>query len=355
MNINDLSHVDVSLASVLAVMATLGYVFGTLAERRKAAGTNQVVQRLQRDLSRANLAARELGKVVLAINSSTATHCARLKKFQNRIARLGTQKGDAIWHELCREVEGLLEPTLQLVNEITVAQERIRYQSNYLMTFSEAQTDPLTGLGNRRALDHVLGTHCTLQKRYGAPFSLAVVDIDHFKDLNDQHGHQHGDQMLRDLTDLLKGALRAADILARYGGDEFVVVMPQTDLTGAATLGERLRLEVERGAPFTVSVGVTSANATDTPESIFKRADTALYDAKSGGRNRMCCRSGELTTPIKAPSQSPSVEEGLLDTPASEASNDPTSMLAEANAIRGAIYEAHAEADGLGNGTPITT
>lgn len=301
MDIMDIRHfadIDIPLTTALAMLATLGYVFGTLVERRRTAGTNELVLRLQRDLSRAKMAASELGKVVCAVNNSTATHYSHLKKFQKQIARLGTQQGDAIWHELCREVEGLLEPTLQLVNEIAVAQERIRYQSNYLMTFSEAQTDPLTGLGNRRALNHVLSTQFSLLKRYGTPFSLAVVDIDHFKELNDQHGHQYGDQMLLDLTGLLMDTLRTVDILARYGGDEFVVVMPQTDITGAATLGERLRLEVEQRMPFTVSIGVASVNDADTPDSLFHRADAALYDAKSGGRNRICCDYGETSDAV---------------------------------------------------------
>ena len=236
-----------------------GYVFGTLHQRRKT-GNNEVLLRLQKDLSRAKMAVNELEKVICAVRSSTAKHYSRLKKFQKRIAKLGTQQGDAVWHDLCREVEGILDPTLQLVSEIANAQERIRYQSNYLMTFSEVRTDPLTGLGNRRALDHVLSTQFSILKRYGTPFSLAIVDIDHFKDLNDQHGHQHGDQMLCDLTGLLTGTLRTVDILARYGGDELVVVMPQTDITGAEMLGERLRAEVERRMPFTVSVGVASAN-----------------------------------------------------------------------------------------------
>ena len=99
------------------------------------------------------------------------------------------------------------------MSEIAIAQERIRYQSNYLMTFSEAQTDPLTGLGNRRALDHVLSSQYGILQRYGTPFSLAVVDIDHFKELNDQRGHQYGDQMLCGLKELLLGTLRTVDIL----------------------------------------------------------------------------------------------------------------------------------------------
>lgn len=297
-DINHFAHMNIPLTTTLAMLATLGYVFGTLVQRRKAAGTNQLVLRLQKDLSRAKMIGKELETVVFGINSSTANHCSCLKRFQNRIAKLGTQQGDAIWHELCQEVEGLLDPTLQLVNEIASAQERIRHQSNYLMGFSEAQIDPLTGLGNRRALGQILSVQNDMLKRYGTPFSLAVVDIDHFKELNDQYGHQHGDQMLCDLAELLKGALRTVDIPARYGGDELVVVMPQTDMTGAATLGERLRLEVEQKMPFTISVGVASAKDADTSESVFKRADTALYAAKSDGRNRMCCDHGETSDAV---------------------------------------------------------
>jgi diguanylate cyclase len=288
MDIHHLDRFDISTSLALAIMATLGYVFGTLVQRRKS-NTTEVLLRLQKDLSRAKLAVNDLGRVICAVRSSTNKHYARLQKFQKRIARLGTQQGDIVWHDLCREVEAILDPTLQLVGEIANAQERIRYQSNYLMTFSETCTDPLTGLGNRAALDRVLSTQFSLLKRYGTPFSLAIVDIDHFKNMNDEQGHLHGDQMLRDLTELLMDTARTVDILARYGGDEFVAVMPQTDLAGADVLGERLRAKVEREMPFTVSIGVASANDTDTPESLFQRADVALYRAKTDGRNRTFC------------------------------------------------------------------
>ncbi len=191
--------IDISTPLALAIMATLGYVFGTLRQRKKVCG-NDVILRLQKDLSRAKKAVYDLGRVVRAVRKSTNKHYSRLKKFQDRIAKLGANPGSTDWQELCQEIEGILDPTFQLVSEIAIAQERIRYQGNYLMAFSEIRTDPLTGLGNRRALEHVLNTHLGIWKRYGTSFSLAIIDIDHFKELNDQYGHQHGDQMLRDLV-----------------------------------------------------------------------------------------------------------------------------------------------------------
>ena len=135
----------------------------------------------------------------------------------------------------------------------------------------------------------MLAMQFSILKRYGTPFSLLILDIDHFKELNDQCGHQHGDQALCDLKDLLLRFLRAVDFLVRYGGDELVVVMPQTNLDAAAAVAQRLRSEVEWRTPMTISIGVASASDADTPESLFRRADAALYRAKNGGRNRTCC------------------------------------------------------------------
>jgi diguanylate cyclase (GGDEF)-like protein len=297
--------IEIPATLALAILALLGYVFGILPHRNR-----KQLLGMQRDLLRAQMAVSELEKVVAMVHSRTAKHYALLKSFRNRIAKLSTYEKDAVWHELCCEVESILSPTLQLVGEIGNAQEHIRYQSACLMRFSELRTDPLTGLGNRQAMDSNLSTQLALKRRYGTPFSLAVVDIDHFKELNDEQGHLRGDEMLRSLGGLLADTLRTVDLLARYGGDEFVVVMPQTELAGATMLAERLRVKVEQEMPFTVTVGVAEVLDDDTPESVFERADAALYRAKSGGRNCTCCHRGGTIVEV-AKDAAPALQDDL--------------------------------------------
>jgi hypothetical protein len=143
-----LNNIEIPNTLALAVMAALGYVFGTLRQRRMAAANGRLC-RPQNDVSRAQIAVGELEQVIRGLRNSTAEHYARLKRFQNRVARLGAQPADVGWYELCREVDDVLDPTLQLVNEINSAQQRIRCQNDYLMTLAETQTDPLAELANR--------------------------------------------------------------------------------------------------------------------------------------------------------------------------------------------------------------
>jgi len=154
--------------------------------------------------------------------------------------------------------------------------------------------DALTGVWNRGALFDLLTRELERAERSKEPLSVAMLDIDHFKAVNDTFGHQAGDEVLRELCQRLQKSVRAYDAIGRYGGEEFVVVFPETGAAQAKSQGERLRLAVE-SAPFelggeprtvTVSVGVATSGQ-DTVEGLLSRADAALYQAKREGRNRV--------------------------------------------------------------------
>lgn len=127
--------------------------------------------------------------------------------------------------------------------------------------------------------------------------AIAVLDLDHFKQVNDQHGHAVGDCILKMFAEILKAQRRASDFVARFGGEEFVIIFPNTNVAGAMIFLERLRKSVEKSLCIqdkklcvTVSIGVAQLNIEDTTESLFKRADSALYEAKEAGRNRVVSR-----------------------------------------------------------------
>jgi diguanylate cyclase (GGDEF)-like protein len=162
------------------------------------------------------------------------------------------------------------------------------------------RTDPLTGVNNRRGLDDALAGQFAMMNRYDMRFSLAMFDIDHFKRVNDQEGHLCGDRILQKMARMLDESVRETDVVARYGGEEFVVVMPETDLHGAGFFAERLRAKIEQAMPITVSGGVTEALDGDTQDSVLARADAALYQAKTVGRNCVFCHNGEETSAVPA-------------------------------------------------------
>ncbi|UTW48975.1 GGDEF domain-containing protein [Bacterioplanoides sp. SCSIO 12839] len=164
-----------------------------------------------------------------------------------------------------------------------------------------AITDELTGLFNRRYLLKMLDKQQALSNREGLPFVLAFVDIDHFKQINDIHGHRVGDQVLTELSLLLKDAVREVDVAARYGGEEFVLLLSGVNLDAGRTALERIRMQVseqrytDMNIPLTVSVGVVEHHLNEGAEVMLNRADRLLYEAKRGGRNRVKAEPQELS------------------------------------------------------------
>ena len=194
---------------------------------------------------------------------------------------------------LARANDALMELNLEY------AQETERLESENESLARDAASDPLTGLANRRAFDQYLVQQAEIAKRYGGPLSLIMLDIDHFKRVNDRLGHMVGDEVLRNVASQIRSALRAADFVARWGGEEFVVALPGTPLSGANETAERIRAAiaadasvVATGEPVrvTVSAGVASLGSGDGATALVQAADAALYRAKAEGRNRVASR-----------------------------------------------------------------
>lgn len=173
-----------------------------------------------------------------------------------------------------------------------------RLRSSVRQTIELAVTDGLTGLNNRRYLDNHLKTLFNRAATRGRALSVCITDIDRFKQVNDTYGHDAGDEVLKEFARRIRSTVRGADLACRYGGEEFVVVMPDTDAAAAAMIAERLRDIIERtpfalpgsdvGLSLTASLGIaTNAPGVDTPEQLLKQADKALYEAKNSGRNRV--------------------------------------------------------------------
>jgi diguanylate cyclase (GGDEF)-like protein len=172
----------------------------------------------------------------------------------------------------------------------------------YRAAIASALTDPLTGIGNRAAMQSAGRTQIELALRHGLPMSLLLIDIDHFKRINDTYGHAKGDVVLQLLARTIARTVRRSDQAFRYGGEEFVVLLGHTDLAGAEVMAERIRILVagsrelhrELSEGVTVSVGVGTLREQDTLESLCERADRALYLAKRSGRNRVVSAAAEL-------------------------------------------------------------
>jgi len=161
---------------------------------------------------------------------------------------------------------------------------------------SLASVDSLTGVYNKRYFDEVFGKEVARAEQGHTPCSLIVLDIDHFKKINDTHGHPAGDAVLKHVSALVKSQIRPGDTLARVGGEEFAIVLPQTPYMLATQAAELIRGAVEKSIcdvagtkiPATLSLGVAELQPAEIPERFYQRADERLYAAKHGGRNRVC-------------------------------------------------------------------
>jgi diguanylate cyclase (GGDEF)-like protein len=194
----------------------------------------------------------------------------------------------------------LFEHSPQLMqNLLEMLCARVRQGNRIILnTEQNANIDTLTGLFNRRWLEHVYereSTRCAFNEQ---PLAMLMLDVDHFKDYNDRHGHLAGDYALCLVAHTLRSQLRPKDSMARFGGEEFVILLPEVSLDEARAIGERLRMSLEQIDSFysplgalpgvTVSLGVAEMHLQESLQGLLRRADEALYRAKQHGRNRLC-------------------------------------------------------------------
>jgi diguanylate cyclase len=275
-----------------AAVALLGYLVGR-RQREQAA----ISEASRRELKRAQAIVHDLERIAQRVRRELALHHANLATFKQRIGELSRRPESSDWRVLCDEAERLLKPTQDLAMQLAHAYDGIRQQSSRLMSFTGQRCDPLTGLCNRQALEETLDNYLTMHRRYGMLFSVAIFDLDQFQAFNEKHGHLHGDRLLKQVASLLDQNARETDVVTRSGGEEFIVVLPGTELPGATMYAERMRHTIERTTCLTVSGGVASVADGDDAKTLLTRADSALYAAKASGRNTVYCHNGDDAFP----------------------------------------------------------
>lgn len=224
-------------------------------------------------------------------------HTEQISDQQEKIKEL---VDPATWNELEKHLTGVLDANVQMKQRVVDAEQRIQEQEKHVSQLQhKIRFDPLTGALNRYALDEDISMEFSRSKRYKRPLAFIMADIDFFKKVNDTYGHAAGDEVLRAFVALVQKTLRDVDNVYRYGGEEFALVLPETDGEGGMIAAERLRKNIEKFTlkhktdsslqiSITVSFGVASYAEGDADyKVIIERADTALYRAKGAGRNRV--------------------------------------------------------------------
>jgi diguanylate cyclase len=287
---------SLSISTILPLIAVSGLlvVFGFgigwwLRSSRKAVdGTVDILSRRLAD------ALSKLQTIAGDISNDASQHAEEVEAVNKRLVLAPKGDVESLHQALLQGMTQIISANDRLQNHLNDVESKLEEQSRQIdLQLAEARLDGLTGTNNRKSFDEELNRRMAEWRRRQTPISLLMIDVDHFKKINDRHGHPAGDAVLREIARVLQATMREMDFVARYGGEEFAVILPSTVLRDARRAAERA-LEAVAGHRFalddgeldvTVSVGLAEAMPGDDAATLLRRADEALYLSKAAGRN----------------------------------------------------------------------
>jgi diguanylate cyclase len=292
--------IDLLLAVVSAALGAAGACW-LLSGRRGAAAEDR--QRAREVLAR-------LHEVAVRVAADVGQHNSRVEEINGELSAIDGREGDAVLGAVNR----IIAANEHMQQQLAKADERLREQARAIESHAtEARTDALTMLPNRRAFDDEMARLVREFQQGAGQFSVAMIDIDHFKRVNDDFGHQAGDAILRGVAQTLQTSLGGKGTVARFGGEEFAILLPRQALAEAEAVAERLRQAIaesefqhdKAALKVTVSVGLTEAIGGDDGAKILERADSALYASKNAARNCSHRHNGRSVEAVPKPTASP--------------------------------------------------
>lgn len=320
--------VGLPLSAALGVLAFVGYMFG---RRTRTTTVVKLNERRQQELDRAVRTAKQLETIAESLQRDLVVHQSQVAAFKRSLRKVQQEGSDSAWEHLCNEAEAVLGPTMQLTQQLSHAYDQIRQQSDALETFTRGRTDPLTGVGNGRALDQQLQVLLAAASRGTSEFAVALVCLD--RDVPTAEGRSLASvlPMLPRLASVIRACMRDTDFVARYGDDEFVVVMPQTSLTGARVFSDRLRKRAASDLSTSVCCGVTDYQSADDARTLLGRADSALYSAKAAGAGRTFVHNGAYIREHISAASPPQCEADASPRPLVECENAVSALITRSN------------------------
>ncbi|MCE9605742.1 MAG: diguanylate cyclase [Planctomycetia bacterium] len=344
---------------ILAIVAVVQFLFGAVAvwlfsggNHAAAAATaepgsteiEQLRQKQREDSAKIEEAMQQVFRLTGRIGHDVGEHSARVKQINEEITGAAQGTGEDLEATILAAVAKVTEANEKLQGELRSAEAKLAEQSAALQSQMEmARTDALTGALNRRAFDDEMQRRVSEYQRYRTPVSLLLFDIDHFKKFNDTYGHQTGDDVLCHVACTLSMVMRDVDLVCRYGGEEFAIILPATDAKGALLAAERARTAIERMVvessgqllKVTISGGVAEVMPNEDLDALVARTDQGLYASKKAGRNcvhlhdgKNLLKNGKAEPAVKEPV----VEEKPKNEPAGEV-KDPLNSLPNRDAF----------------------